>query len=76
MIFHKILMAERQIFFLKFAEKLYRDLAPATEAPPPLICCLHNNELHCTNYGLTKDSEINVFTVTLCLTLNYNVFYA
>jgi hypothetical protein len=49
---------------LIFAEKLYSDQATVTEAP--LICCLHNYDLYCTNYGLTKDSEINIFTVTLC----------
>jgi hypothetical protein len=38
---------------------------------PPLspIWCLHNNVPYCTNSGFTKDTEINVFTVTLCLKL-------
>jgi hypothetical protein len=35
----------------------------------PFISCLHNNVLNCANYGLTKDTEIKVFTLKLCLKL-------
>jgi hypothetical protein len=52
---------------LNFADNLYRDLATVSEGPP--ICCLHNNDLYWTNCGLTKEREINVFTLTLPLCL-------
>jgi hypothetical protein len=33
------------------------------KAPLPPMWCLHSNAPYCTNSGLTKDTEINVFTV-------------
>jgi hypothetical protein len=67
MICQKSLMAEWQKLLLKFSDKLFKDLSTVTTPSP--ICGLHNNDLYCTNYGLTKDTkdtEINVFT---CLQL-------
>jgi hypothetical protein len=67
-------MAQRQMLLLKFAEKLYRALTAVTEAPP-LYVVYKTMSFPVKNYSLTKDSEINVFTVTLCLKLNHSVFY-
>jgi hypothetical protein len=56
--------------YLCFAKHLLSALATVTEEEGPSpIWCLHNNVLYCTNSGLTKDTEINVLTVTLCLKL-------
>jgi hypothetical protein len=39
------------------------------DGSPPHKTYIHNSDLYCTNHGLTKDTEINVFEVRLCLNL-------
>jgi hypothetical protein len=61
----KNLMAEWQTFAESFRQT-FQGPGNSDYMTSPPICCLHNNDLYCTNYGWTKDTEIDVFTLRLC----------